>query len=79
MNLAEAVAKRTKNLLFINNITQYRLCKEACLSRTGVHDMFHGKSKDVNISTIYAIANFFNMSLEEFFADPVFEPENLEF
>ncbi len=79
MKLAEAVAKRTKDLLFLQNKTQYRLGKDTCLSRTAIQRMFHGKTSNVSLSTICLFAQFFNMTLKEFFDDPVFDPENLEF
>ncbi len=78
MKIAEAVANRTKGLLFKYKVTQYKLCKDTCLSRTGIHDMFHGKTQSVSLTTIGLIAQFFGMSLKEFFDDPIFDQENLE-
>lgn len=78
MTLAEAVTKRTKQLLFIQNKTQYRLAKSTCLTKSAIQSMFNGRTKGVNLSTICLFAQFFGMSLKEFFDDPVFDQENLE-
>lgn len=78
MRYPEAVAKRTKDLLFKNNISQYRLIKETCLTKTAIQKMFKNKTKDVKLSTIRVIADFFNMSLKEFFDDEMFNSENLD-
>lgn len=40
--------------------------------------MFNGRTKGVNLSTICLFAQFFGMSLKEFFDDPIFDQENLE-
>ena len=78
MTYTEAVAKRTKDLLFKNNKSQYRLIKDTCLSKTTIRKIFKNETKDVNLSTIRLIADFFNMSLSEFFTDEVFKTENLD-
>lgn len=78
MTLAEAVSKRTKQLLFKNNKSQYRLIKDTCLSKTTLQSINQGKTRDINLSTVRAISDFFNMSLKEFFDDEIFNTENLD-
>ncbi len=78
MNLAEAVAKRTRELLFEKNKTQYRLIKETCLDKTTIQTILKGKSKDVRLSTVFLIAQSFGMSLSEFLNSPYFEYENID-
>ena len=78
MTYTEAVAKRTKELLFRNNKSQYRLIKETCLSKTTIRKIFKNETKDVNLSTIRLISDFFNMSLSEFFNDAIFNSERLD-
>lgn len=77
MTFTQAVAKRTKDLLFANNLTQYKLCKTTCIDKTTIQTIFKGKTKDVRISTIFLIADFFNMTLKEFFDSPYFDKSNL--
>lgn len=77
MKLAEAVGKRTKELLFERKITQYRLVKITCLNEKTVSDIIKGKTNDIKFSTIYLIASAFNMSLQEFLDSPLFDMNNL--
>lgn len=77
MKLAEAVGKRTKELLFEKNMTQYRLTKITCLNEKTLSDLLKGKTTDVKFSTIYLIANALEISLIEFFNSPLFNEENI--
>ena len=78
MKLSEAVGKRTKELLFEKNITQYRLTKITCLNEKTISDLLKGKTSDVKFSTIYLIVEAFNMTLTEFFNSPLFSNENID-
>lgn len=78
MKLAEAVGKRTKELLFEKNMTQYRLTKITCLNEKTLSDLLKGKTCDVKFSTIYLIVEAFNMSILEFFDSSLFNKENIE-
>lgn len=78
MNLAQAVGKRTQQLLFQKNMTQYRLVKITCLNEKTISDLIKGKTNDVKLSTIYLIVNAFKMSLSEFFNSSLFEDVNIE-
>lgn len=78
MNLAQAVEKRTQELLFSKNISQYRLTKITCLNEKTLSDLIKGKTSDVKFSTIYLIADAFEISLSEFFNSPIFDKQNIE-
>lgn len=78
MNLAEAVAKRTKDLLFEKNKTQYRLIKETCLDKTTIQTILKGKTKDVRLSTVFLVAQSFGMTLGEFLNSPYFNETNID-
>ena len=78
MKLAEAVGKRTKELLFEKNMTQYRLTKITCLNEKTVSDLLKVKTTDVKFSTIYLIVNAFNISLIDFFNSTLFDQDNIE-
>lgn len=67
MKLVEAVGLRTAELLKVSQKSQYRLIKDTCLSKNAVLCIIRNKSKDIKLSTIYLIADFFGMSLTEFF------------
>ncbi len=78
MKLAEAVGKRTKELLFEKQMTQYRLVKITCLNEKTVSDLIHGKTTDVKFSTIFLIADALNISIKEFMNSPLFDRTNIE-
>ncbi len=67
MNLAQAVALRTQELLKQHNKTQYKLIKDTLLNKTTIYSLFKDKKEDVKLSTVYLIAEFFGMTLAEFF------------
>ena len=78
MKLAEAVGKRTKELLFKKNMTQYRLTKITCLNEKTISDLLKGKTADVKFSTIYLITSALDISLIDFLNSPYFDRENIE-
>lgn len=78
MNLGNATGKRIKELLFEKNMTQYKLQKITCLNEKTLRDLINGKTKDVKLSTIFLIANAFEMSISEFVSSPLFDQENIE-
>ncbi len=78
MTLAEAVAKRTKDLLFKHNMSQYKLIKETCLDKTTIQSLFKNKTRDVKFSTIFLIASVFDMTVSEFFDCDYFNADNIE-
>ncbi len=78
MTLTQAVAKRTSKLLKDHNMSQYRLIKETCLDKTTIQSIMKGKTKDVKLSTIFLIADAFNMTISEFVNVDYFAKINIE-
>ncbi len=78
MNLNKAFAMRVSSLLIKNNMSKYKLEKESGLTHSALRYIFNEVNSDVKFSTICKVANVFNMTLEEFFADPIFDLENLD-
>ena len=78
MKLSHTVGKRIQELLFKNNMTQYRLVKLTCLNEKTISDLIHGKTNDIKLSTIFLIAKAFNMTLTEFFNDEKLIHEELD-
>lgn len=78
MTLAQAAAKRTSELLKEHNMSQYRLIKETCLDKTTIQSIMKGKTKDVKLSTIFLIADAFNMTISEFVNVDYFAKINIE-
>ena len=77
MNLAQAVGKRTQELLFKKNMTQYRLTKLTCLNPKTMSDLINGRTTDIKLSTVFLIVNALEMSLTEFFNSKLFENFNI--
>lgn len=79
MNLANAVSRRTRELLLENNITQYRLTKSTCLNEKTIRDLLNNRTSDIKLSTVFLIAQTFNLTLEQFFASNIFNEEVIDF
>ena len=78
MKLQRAVALRISNLLIKQNMTRYALCKKICMSEQTLKHIIDERNKDIKLSTITQIADGFDLSLEEFFADTLFDKNNLD-
>lgn len=78
MKLQKAVALRISNLLIENNLTRYALCKKIVMPEQTLKNIIDERNKDINLSTVAKIADGFNLSLEEFFKDPLFIKNNLD-
>ena len=78
MNMAQATAKRVGELLVKYEISQYELRKRTCLSEKTLIRLLHNRTKDINSSTVFLIASAFGLTMQEFYASPLFNPENIE-
>ncbi len=78
MKISEAVALRLGRILNEKNMTQYRLEKEIAMPHNTMKTLMGKRNKSVNLRTIMQIAKGLNMTVSEFFNDPIFEDENLE-
>ena len=76
MKLVEAVAKRTENLLAEKEITMYQLAKNGGINRSTVWHVVNvdlARVSTVKLDTVYQIAATLDMTLQEFFDDPLFD------
>ncbi len=78
MTVNEAVAQRINALLRERGMTQYRLEQKSCIQHGSMQCIMNGRNKTVTLSTVIMIARGFDISLIEFFDDPVFTSEELE-
>lgn len=78
MKLQRAVALRINNLLLQHNLSRYALCKKIVMPEQTLKNIIDERNKDIQLSTIAKIAEGFNLSLEEFFQDPLFKKEDVE-
>lgn len=78
MNISKAVSLRIVELLKEKGISQYKLEHDACLSHDTIKSIMKGKTKGVNLKTLIAISDGFNMKISEFLNSPLFDYENLD-
>ena len=78
MKISEVVAIRLGRILTERNMTQYRLEKEIAMPHNTMKTLMGKRNNSVNLRTIMQIAKGLNMTVSEFFNDPIFEDENLE-
>lgn len=72
MKLVEAVGKRVEQLLKERKMTQYALANLGGIPRQTINIVVKAQHARIALDTIYQIAASFGMSLEQFFADPIF-------
>ncbi len=77
MNISLAVAQRIKQLLKEKGITQYKLEQKSCLSHDTIKSIMKGKAKGVNLKTVVAISDGFEMHVSEFLSSELFNYDNL--
>lgn len=73
MKLNEAIAKRLSAILEKENLTPYTVAQRGGIDKQVVYAVVDCEYKKVSTDTVYQIAATLNMTLEEFFADPVFK------
>lgn len=77
MKLEDAVILRIEQLCLENKMTKYDLFKASGVPQSTLTSIKKKRSTSAKISTIYAICEGFNISLEEFFSSPLFARENV--
>lgn len=78
MKLQRAVALRISNLLIKNNMSRYALCKKIIMPEQTLKNIIDERNKDIELSTVAKIADGFGLSLEEFFADSLFNKNSFD-
>lgn len=77
MNLQDAIILRIEQLCIENKMTKYDLFKSSGVPQSTLTSIKKKRSGAIKINTLYAICEGFELSLEEFFASPLFKRENL--
>lgn len=72
MQLSDAIRKRIKNLLKINNMNIWKLYKATGVSASTLSYFMSGKRELINLKTLLHICEGFEITLKEFFDDPLF-------
>lgn len=78
MKLSTAVAMRVSNILREKNMSQYRLEKIIAMPHNTMKTLMACRNNSVNLKTVMQIIKGFDMTVVEFFDDPIFEREDLE-
>ena len=78
MKLSTAVADRISSILAEKQTSQYRLEKIIAMPHNTMKTLMSGRNKSVNLRTVMQIVKGLDMTVAEFFNDPLFESEDLE-
>ena len=77
MKVSQAVAERIRQILAEKKMTQYRLEMNSGLSKGTLVSLMYARYKGVNLTTLIVVIRTLGISVEEFFASPLFKEENL--
>lgn len=72
MKLYEAIAKRTENLTNERGLSQYKVAFLAGTYQQNINRLINGEIYNVSSSLIWQVCCAFDISLKEFFDDPLF-------
>ena len=73
MQLSDATRKRIKNLLKEKNMKLFDLSKSAGVSLPTISDFLKNDTKNLRMDTLLHICEGFNITLKDFFTDPLFD------
>ncbi|MBQ8762156.1 MAG: helix-turn-helix transcriptional regulator [Clostridia bacterium] len=79
MTLNKAFALRLSDLLIQKNMSKYKFEKKSGITHSALRYIFNEVNKDLKFSTIVKAVYALDMTLEEFFAAPIFDLVNLDF
>ncbi len=78
MNLQKAVALRMSKLLLERNMSQYAVSARSGLTKQAISNIMNEKYSSLKFETVIKIADAFDMTVQEFLNDEVFNRENLD-
>jgi DNA-binding Xre family transcriptional regulator len=73
MKLSDAIRKRIKYYLKIKNMNVWALCKYSGIPCSTISTFMSGKTELIKIDTLLHICNGFDITLQEFFSDSIFD------
>ncbi len=77
MKLEDAIILRIEQLCLDKKMTKYDLFKASGVPQTTLTSIKKKRSGSIKLITLYWICEGFEISLEEFFASPLFKRENI--
>ena len=78
MAFISAIAVRITELVNLRDWSFYHLACESAVPTSTISNLVLGKCKSCNAFTLLNICRGFRIELSEFFASPLFAPENLD-
>ncbi|MCL2177238.1 MAG: helix-turn-helix transcriptional regulator [Firmicutes bacterium] len=79
MTTGQAVANRINKLLKERNMTRYALGKKMGIDNSTVYSLAEGKTNTVRLDTVFIISDALDITIQEFFADPIFNKDSLQY
>lgn len=73
MQLSDAIRKRIKQLLKENNMKLWDLYKSTGIPMTTISQFMNKKKELIGLKTLLHICEGFNITLQQFFNDPMFD------
>ncbi len=73
MKLSNAIRNRIKYYLKLNNMKMWDLCKYSGIPCSTLSTFMSGKTELLKLDTLLHICNGFNITLQEFFSDSIFD------
>lgn len=73
MQLSDSTRKRIRDLLKQNNMKLFDLSKAAGVSLPTISDFLKNDTKNLRMDTMLHICEAFNITLKDFFDDPIFD------
>lgn len=67
-----AISQRLQNICKVRNLSINKLASLSCLTQSTVQNIIECNYQNTKLLTIVRICDGLNMSLEEFFDDPIF-------
>lgn len=78
MKINDALIDRIKELQKERAMKDYIVSKESTVPQTTLVSIHKGRSKSIEVKTIYRLCEGFGITLEEFFHSPLFARDNLD-
>lgn len=79
MTINDAVARRTIKLMSRKGYTQHKVEKLSGLTHGAMGRILAGKNETVTFTTIYRLADAFDMTIQEFLDDKIFDKNNVDY
>lgn len=73
MKLSDAIRKRLNYYLELKNMKVWDLCKYSGIPCSTISTFRSGKTELLKLDILLHICNGFNITLQEFFSDPIFD------